>query len=104
MGRAIPRTWMASGKSVGIERAPTRWGKVSFRLQSTGSNVIEGELTLPDGSSPKDTWLSLRVPAGKRLIEVHLDGVASDAAEHRDAAIRICGKPGQRIEVRARFV
>lgn len=103
LGRAIPRAWMASGKPVGIERAPTRWGKVSFHLQTTNNNGIEGELTLPDRSSPKDTWLSLRVPVGKRLAEVHLGGVIVSVADRRDDAVRVQGRLGQRIGVAARF-
>ena len=104
LGRAIPRAWMASGQPVGIERAPTRWGYVSFRLQTSSNGDVEGELTLPDRGSPKDTWLSLRAPTGKRLAEARLDGVAIDAADRRDDAVRVRGKPGQRIKVVARFI
>ncbi len=104
LGRAIPRVWMASDKPLGIERAPTRWGYVSFHLQTTGTGSIKGVLTLPDRGSPKNTWLSLRAPTGKRLAEVRLDGVAIDAADRNDDAIRVRGKPGQRIDVVARFV
>src|SRR5437764_13369878 len=33
-GRALPSEWVASGKEIRIDQAPTRWGRVSFRLLS----------------------------------------------------------------------
>ena len=29
-GKGLPRNWVASGKEISIEQAPTRWGRVSF--------------------------------------------------------------------------
>ena len=103
LGRAIPRAWLASGKSIGISDAPTRWGRTSMQLHGSDSGLIEGSVTLPDRSIPAETWLSLRVPAGKRLTEVQLDGHVVSAVDLHDDAVRLRGAVGQRIGVRARY-
>lgn len=102
LGRAIPRAWMNSGLPIGIDGAPTRWGRTGFELRTSGGS-IEGIVTFPDREVPPTTWLSLRVPAGKTLVSVQLDGQAVDAPDLHKEAVRLCGSTAQRIHVRARF-
>lgn len=104
LGRAIPRAWLASGAPVGISHAPTRWGHTSFELtMDVAAGRIQGWVMLPERSIPGSTWLSLRVPAGKQLREVRLDGNDIDTTTLHDEALRLRGKPGQRIEIDARL-
>ena len=35
-GRAIPRDWVATGKPIAIQQAPTRYGHVSYKLETRG--------------------------------------------------------------------
>lgn len=103
-GRAIPRRWLASGSPVGINQAPTRWGHTSFELHSDSpTGRIKGWVTLPDRAAPGAIWLSLRVPSGKRLGTVQMDGAEMPATDRRDDAVRLHGAPGQHIEIEARF-
>lgn len=102
LGRAMPRAWIGSGRSIGIGDAPTRWGRTGFQLRATSEGVIEGSVTLPDRQVP-ETWLSLRVPAGKALTAVQADGVAVDTARWRGESVALQGNPGQRIQIHARF-
>jgi hypothetical protein len=103
LGRALPRLWLASGGPMGITAAPTRWGRAGFQLQAAKDGTICGSVNLPDRDTPAAVWLSLRVPAGKRLIEATLDGHAIAAEDRRDDAVRLRGAPGQSIEVHARY-
>ena len=100
LARAVPRRWMESGKPIGIEDAPTRWGRVGFELRTSGDGVIEGTVTLPDREIPPATWLSLRIPQGKTLTGVQLDG---NTADLHGESVKLSGTPGQRIHVVARF-
>ena len=63
---STPRAWLAPGKTIEVANAPTRFGKVSFTLARTGTE-IEGRLVLP---ATRDNRLRLRVPAGERLTHV----------------------------------
>lgn len=99
LGRAIPRAWIGSGQSIRISDAPTRWGRTGFQLRATDESTIEGIVTLPDRGVPT-LWLSLRVPAGKALAAVQVNGTAADW--HGDD-VKLQGSPGQRIHVHARF-
>ena len=99
LGRAIPRAWLGSGQSIAIHDAPTRWGRTSFQLHATDDGVVEGIVTLPDRDVP-DTWLSVRAPAGKRLATAQIDGLT---AVCQGEAVRLQGKPGQRIHLHASF-
>jgi hypothetical protein len=99
LGRAIPRAWMGSGQSIGIHDAPTRWGRTSFQLRATNDGAVEGIVTLPDREVPA-TWLSVRAPAGKQLATVQIDG---STAVCEGGAVKLQGKPGQRLHLHARF-
>src|SRR5216684_4866522 len=53
--KGLPREWVASGKEIKIEQAPTRWGRVNFSLVTkpeTKSVVAKVELALP--GAPKE--------------------------------------------------
>jgi hypothetical protein len=100
LGRAIPRAWLASGRDVGIAAAPTRWGRAGLRLRLHGER-LEGEVDLPEQAGPAQTWLSLRLPPGRRLAALHLDGRPVAAADRRGEDVRLAGHPGQRLSLQA---
>ncbi|TCV97653.1 secreted protein [Luteibacter rhizovicinus] len=102
LGRAIPRTWLESRKPIGIDKAPTRWGYTGFQLRATADGDIEGTVTLPQHAMPDAVWLSLRMPVGKRLSDIHLDGQPVPDTDRRGETVRLRGKPGQRIEIGGR--
>lgn len=104
LGRAIPRRWLASGSPVGIAQAPTRWGRTGFELRTSTSGHVEGWVSMPERAIPDATWLSLRTPADRQVAAIELDGAVVPATDRRDDAVRLRGKPGQRIEIKARVV
>jgi hypothetical protein len=74
-GRALPRDWVGSVKPIAIEDAPTRWGRVSYRLASRGADSLVATITLPArGDLPKELHVSFRVPAGKRISTATVNG------------------------------
>lgn len=98
--RAVPRAWLASGKAIAIDNAPTRWGRASLHLQASHDGVLQGSVTLPDRETAPASWLSLRVPQGKRLLDMKVDGVAVTL---HDDAVPLQGSAGQSITITARF-
>ncbi|KAB7762598.1 hypothetical protein [Xanthomonas maliensis] len=77
LARALPRAWLASGAPIGMVNAPTRWGPLSWSLRAdTAAGRIDGQVQLPE-RAPKQSWLTLRVPAGTRLQRVTVDGKAA---------------------------
>lgn len=74
LGKAVPREWTLSGSEMSIRRAPTRWGRVSFRMQSHGANRIDASAELHDAKSPRIIEVKFRLPKGKTLRRVAVNG------------------------------
>jgi hypothetical protein len=63
---STPRAWLADGKTIQVNHAPTSFGTVSYTLARSGSQIV-GSLVLPRGAHAR---LRLRLPAGERLARV----------------------------------
>jgi hypothetical protein len=75
LAKGTPRRWLEEGKRIAVSRAPTRWGPVGFTLQSRlQAGRIEATVDLPAKLSPPSVKLRLRVPEGRRIRAVVLDG------------------------------
>lgn len=103
-GRALPRAWVGSGKPIGIEGAPTRWGRVNYRLAARGANEMVAKIALPErGELPKEIEVSFRVPEGKTLASVTANGQAiSPGGKEKDTAV-VKTRGERKFEVVARL-
>ena len=64
---ATPRRWLEDGKEIVVERAPTQFGNVSFRIKSDlKHNRVTAEIDLPH-RAPAHTLLRFRLPEGKQI-------------------------------------
>lgn len=71
--KATPREWLAQGESLSVQGAPTRWGTVDISLSSSiEEGNVAGTLTLPEGA--EKAVLRLRVPGGKKLCSLKING------------------------------
>ena len=74
LGLGIPRAWLVSGEPVGITKAPTHFGHISYQLTySIETQSIQGYVSLP-ADKQVDTVLHLRLPAGMHVYTL-TDGV-----------------------------
>jgi len=74
LGKAIPRDWLADGKTVKVANAPTRWGRVSYSITSyLSERKIRAQITLQPGFSAA-TRLRLRAPGDAKISTVLLNG------------------------------
>jgi hypothetical protein len=75
LAKGLPREWVASGKEIRIEQAPTRWGKVAFSLvKKPSSNSIVGQVELSGATVPKELHFKLRLPEHDSLKTVAVNG------------------------------
>ncbi len=89
LGRALPRKWVGSGKPIGIEQAPTRWGRVDYRLESHGSHQLIANIALPaEGTLPGELQVTFRTPAGRSITGLTVNGrPVSLGGKYKDAAL-----------------
>jgi hypothetical protein len=88
---ATPRAWLATGKTISVDRAPTSFGKVSYSIERTG-NVVAVHLVLPPRANAR---LRLRLPAGERIVSASLGRLNSETS-----TIDLRGRQGL-VDVRA---
>jgi len=88
-GRALPREWVATGKPIAIVGAPTRWGRVDYRLETRGANILAAVVNLPAKSAlPKELHVTFRIPAGRKLSGATVNGrPATFTGPHNDAVV-----------------
>lgn len=103
LARALPRDWLATGKPILIEDAPTPWGRVGVSMQAQPEQgLIRAEVSLP-ALKPRAVWLTLRAPAGKTLHEVSIAGVpAALSGPHRDR-VALPFSAGAKVSIEARY-
>jgi hypothetical protein len=89
LAKGVPREWVASGKGIRIEHAPTRWGRVSFGLVARlGTKSIVGQVELSGARVPKEVHFKLRLPLQSQLHSVTVNGQSATlAGAHRDTVI-----------------
>jgi hypothetical protein len=90
LGKGLPREWVVSGKEIAIAQAPTRWGRVDFRMiaakQADGSTRVTAEVRLPRQNSPAEIAVKLRVPTQWTCTSVSVNGEpARLGGPHRDS-------------------
>jgi hypothetical protein len=105
LAKGVPRDWVMSGKKISIEKAPTRWGRVSFTLQAEpGTNVVVGHVELNGPRTPEEVHFKLRLPLGRGPRRVTVNNQpARLGGLHGDAVIITPGKE-RAFEVVAKLV
>jgi hypothetical protein len=78
---ATPRRWLDDGKQIVVERAPTQFGDVSFRMKSdVKNNRVSAEVDLPPRATSK-TLLRIRLPAGKQIASANFPKVGQETLD-----------------------
>jgi hypothetical protein len=75
LGAAIPRYWLADGKTCGIEDARTYFGPMSLKYDSKLSQGrIEVTLDPPRRNPPRKIYVRFRHPEGKKMTRCEING------------------------------
>src|SRR5215831_3121426 len=103
LAKGAPRDWVASGKEIKIEHAPTRWGRVSFDLVRREQKSVIGHVELSGPKAPKQVHFKLRLPAHVRSQRVTVNGQpASLSGIHGDTIVIEAGNQ-KRFEIVGEF-
>jgi hypothetical protein len=98
LARALPREWLSPNNRTHIERAPTRYGRLSFALDlASYGEQIRANVTLPatwkppPGGMPGGLVLRLRLPGGGKIGGVTVGGVAWSQINATDESVTLTG-------------
>jgi hypothetical protein len=73
--QATPRRWLADGESIEVKGLQTEFGPLSFTVRSRlNSGRIEARVEVPARQAPAKVRLRLRVPEGRTLRSVTVNG------------------------------
>jgi hypothetical protein len=70
---ATPRTWLGPGKRIEVRRMATSFGRLGFSIE-TRADSASVSLDIPGRAPIRSLTLRLRLPGGKRIASVLLDG------------------------------
>ena len=75
LGKAVPRVWLSPGERVSIQRAPTRYGRISVVMDAKPS-YIDVNVTLPASFTWPSNGIQIRtrLPRGMQIASVTVGG------------------------------
>jgi hypothetical protein len=71
---AAPRTWLADGKQIRLENAPTMFGPISIEVDSKLSASVVDVRVTPPARAAKSVLLRAPLPSGWQVESVQIDG------------------------------
>lgn len=100
VGKGLPRDWVASGRPVKIEQAPTRWGRVNFELVAKpATKSVVATVELARAGLPRELHVKLRMPVRQRVRSATVNGRAGVIGGlHGDTVVIATGRE-RRFEV-----
>jgi hypothetical protein len=100
LAKGVPRSWVASGKPIRIDRAPTRWGRINLNLQNRPqSKSVTATVELERAGAPKELHVKLRMPLANAVKTATVNGKpATIGGVHNDTVIVQTGSE-KRFEV-----
>jgi hypothetical protein len=101
--QATPRPWLADGRRIEVERAPTYFGPLSIAVEShAAQGRIVADITMPERQTPRTLVVRLRHPEGKPMRSVTVNGQAWRDFDPARECVRI-EKPAGRLKIEAAF-
>lgn len=77
---ATPRKWLAQPEPIGVENAPSHFGRVTYHFSADpNQTTIRGDVQLCPQRKPRRLLIHVRGPSGKGLRSVKLNGQTWDA-------------------------
>ena len=103
-GRGLPKAWVISGKEISVEQAPTRWGRINFRmLASTDQKTILARLDLQKPGAPRECQVTFRLPETRHLQAVTVNNTAASFSGPRKDTVVIESGGEKSFEIAAHF-
>jgi hypothetical protein len=103
LARGTPRAWLDDGKKIVVERAPTDFGSLSFRLESSVRNgFVSADIHAPDQQRFRAIRLYIRAPKSPALKRVRVNGNDYRDFNAKDGYITLPAGPAE-FRVRAEY-
>jgi hypothetical protein len=78
----MPRAWLTSGESLGLDNAPTHFGEVSYALCcDVATRKLKGSISLPAKRLPGALIVHVRLPGGLRAKAVDAESGGAVSAD-----------------------
>jgi hypothetical protein len=89
LAKGVPRAWVASGKPIRIDQAPTRWGRVNLNLQNKPElKSVVATVELARAGAPQELHVKLRMPLANAVKTATVNGrAATIGGEHNDTVM-----------------
>jgi hypothetical protein len=94
---ATPRDWLRPGKRIAVERLPTSFGPLSYTLEAAAGTVT-ARIDVPARMHPRTLRLRVRLPRGRRVAGVSVNGQPLTHVDRATGTIDLSGRSG-RLEV-----
>jgi hypothetical protein len=86
LARGIERSWLASGREVGIQNAATHFGTLTYRFSfDPAKSQLAGVIDFPTSQGPASAILHCRLPEGLRVVNV--DQASQAIVTHEGTAL-----------------
>jgi hypothetical protein len=99
LASATPARWLGPGQCIEVTDAPTHFGPVSYKLCGQVREV-SGQIQLPSRNSFHEVWLTLRVPEGRKIEKLTINGKLWKDVDRSTGRIRL-PKTTEPLELRA---
>jgi hypothetical protein len=93
LGFATPRAWLQAGKRIVVRRMPTSFGLLSYEIRA-GARLVDATILVPRRTPPHSLALRLRLPAGKTMVGVDVDGRPWSRFKPGSGTIDLTGRRG----------
>ncbi|HKW19709.1 MAG TPA: hypothetical protein VJO35_19525 [Terriglobales bacterium] len=100
--KGVPREWIASGKPIKIDGAPTRFGRVNFRMTSA-KRAVNAVVELEHPGSPAEIQVKIRLPRKSVAGIVTVNGKAASFAGRNSDTVIIKAARERNFEISAQF-
>ncbi len=99
----VTSRWLQDGGRIEVRNAPSRFGKVSYRITSAAADgYIDADIQPPDRQAPRRLVIRLRHPEGKPMRSVTVNGMPHHDFDPPKECVRI-EPTGQRLSVRVDY-
>jgi hypothetical protein len=90
---ATPRAWLRAGRRILVRNVPTSFGPVAFTLEAS-EGAVHGTVVMPERPLPRTLKLRLRLPPGRRIGSVTVDGRPFERFDRATETLDLSGRRG----------
>ncbi|NJD01511.1 MAG: hypothetical protein FIA99_02655 [Ruminiclostridium sp.] len=89
IAKAVPRSWLDAGCSIEVENAATKFGMVSYCIDSKINGLIDVKLKLPNDPKIGNLYLKLRYTKGVKIAGVKVNGQIWEDFDDESEIVRL---------------